>query len=110
MFVVRFAVGLQPQTPLAYRAGGERYFHPLRYVEGTPLQCDPRIMYRVMYRVLIAVVALLLTCACVAVAIFGPKPAQGVCVDIRPTQQQWDLWRNLSGSGEMLQTEKVRCN
>ena len=36
-------------------------------------------------------------------------PARGACVDIRVGQEQRDQWANQAGSGEMLQTEKVRC-
>ncbi len=69
-----------------------------------------RVMYRrVMHRVLMTAVALLLVAACVAVATLGPRPTQGVCVDIRVEQEQRELLVNLGGSGEMLQTEGVRC-
>ena len=66
-------------------------------------------MYLVMYRVLIAVVALLLVSACVAVATFGPRPAGGVCTDTRLDREQRELLLNLGVSGEMQQTMGVRC-
>jgi hypothetical protein len=49
-------------------------------------------------------VALLIVCACVAVAILAPNPAGRECVDIQVKASP-----NQAGSGEMRQTEKVRC-
>jgi hypothetical protein len=54
-------------------------------------------------------VAMVLIAACVAVATLAPGPARGVCVDQRVDQEQREQWANLAGSGEMLQTERVRC-
>jgi hypothetical protein len=67
-------------------------------------------MYRVlMGKALRLAVALLLVAACVAVATLAPKPTGRVCVDIRVDQEQREQWGNQAGSGEMLQTERVRC-
>ena len=60
-------------------------------------------------KTLLLAVAVLLVAACVAVATLAPGPARGVCVDRRVDQEQREQWANLAGSGEMLQTEKVRC-
>jgi hypothetical protein len=62
-----------------------------------------------MYRVLMAAVALLLVAACVAVATLAPRSTRGLCVNIRVDQEQREQWVNQAGSGEMLQTEGVRC-
>jgi uncharacterized protein YceK len=60
-------------------------------------------------KTLLLVVAVLLVAACVAVATLAPGPARGACANIRVDQEQREQWLNRAGSGEMLQTEKVRC-
>ena len=66
-------------------------------------------MYHVRMKTLLLAVAVVLVAACVAVATLAPGPARGACVGVRVDQEQREQWVNQAGSGEMLQTEKVRC-
>lgn len=63
-----------------------------------------------MKKAIFTAILLLIITVCLAIATLAAKPTGHDCTDIPVSHKDWDAWQNLSGSGEMLETQKVRCN